>query len=466
MSDSRTLEALDRAHLIHPLRDYREQQEANPRIVRGGKGIRIEMSDGRTVIDGFSGLWNINVGHGRTEIADAVYAQMLKLPYYPAFQDFSTEPAIRLAERLATLFPADRGIERFLFTSGGSDANETAFHFARQYHAVKGHRGRTKILSRHWSYHGTTRSTISATRIPLYHYWETPDPLHIQIAAPYCLRCDLGKTYPTCNVACADDLTTVLEREDPNTVAAVIADPVMGTGGMIVPPEEYYPKLQQICRDHDVLLILDEVVTGFGRTGRWFGMEHWGIEPDLVTFAKGITSGYLPLGGVGVTKRVFETLRDGSPKGMGFMAGLTYNNHATACTAALANLEIVEREGLVENAAQVGAYLHGCLRETLGDLPYVAEIRGIGMLAAVEWAEPGTTKPLTSAPMMFPALVSRKAWERGLIVRPMLETTGVVPPLCTTREDVDEIVAILASSAKDVMADVEARRASKKAGTA
>ena len=341
------LEQLDRAHLIHPITELRVHEVKGPRVIVGGKGIRLETADGGTVIDGFSGLFNINVGHGRTEIADAVAEQMRRMPYYPSFWDFSNEPAILLGERLAGLFPADRELDHFLFTTGGSDANETNFRIARLYHAVRGDHERKKVLSRRWSYHGITRAAGSATTLPAYHAFYEPEPNFVPTSMPYCFRCEFKKTPPDCELLCANDVEEVIKREGAETVAAVIAEPVQGTGGILVPPPDYFDGLREICDRHGVLLILDEVITGFGRTGRWFGMEHWDIHPDLVSFAKGITSGYLPLGGVALRRGVYETIRDQSPKGLPFMGGLTYNNHPSCCAAALANLDIIEREGLV-----------------------------------------------------------------------------------------------------------------------
>ena len=448
-SSQTTLEDLDRAHLIHPITEFRVHEAKGPQVVVGGKGIRLDLADGRTVIDGFSGLFNINVGHGRTEIGEAVAEQMRRMAYYPSFWDFSNEPAIRLAERLANLFPDDRGLDHFLFTSGGSDANETNFRLARLYQAVNGQKERTKILSRRWSYHGITRGAGSATTIPAYHVFAEPDPLHVPTATPYCFRCEFGKTYPGCGLPCVEDVATVLEREGPETVAAIVAEPVLGTGGIIPPPAEYFPRLEEICRANDVLLILDEVITGFGRTGRWFGMEHWDVHPDLVSFAKGITSGYLPLGGIAVSRRVYETVRDRSPRGLPFMVGLTYNNHPAACAAALANLDIVEREGLVENSREVGAYLLESLRSAVGDHPLVADVRGIGLLAAFECTEPGTRDPVGGRAMAFTAAVASRCFERGLIVRALWDNLALAPPLCITRGEVDEVVGILADALRE-----------------
>lgn len=440
------LEDLDRAHLIHPITEFRTHEKKGPSVVTGGEGIRIQIADGQKLIDGCSGLWNVNVGHGRTEIGDAVAEQMREVAYYPGFWEYSTEPAIRLAERLSKRMPAGSELERFVFTTGGSDANETAFRLARTFHAVRGEPGRVKILSRAHAYHGITRAAGSATRLPAYHIFADPDPLHVQVPPAYCFRCELGLTRPECGISCVDAIEQAIEREGADTIAAIIAEPVMGTGGVIPPPDDYFPKLRNVCDRHGVLLILDEVITGFGRTGRWFGMETYDVTPDLVTFAKGVTSGYLPLGGVGVSNGVYETLRDRSPQGLPFMGGLTYNNHAACCAAAHANLDIIEREGLVENSAATGAYLLERLRETFGDDPRAGEIRGVGMMTAIEWAKPGSTDPVGDRPMSFPAKISHLAQDRGLIVRALWECTAVSPPLCTTRGEVDEIVGILAES--------------------
>ena len=451
-----TLDELDRAHLIHPITEFRIHERKGPTIVEGGKGIRVQTSDGRNMIDSLSGLWNIIVGHGRTEIGEAVAEQMRRLSYYPSFWEFSNEPAIRLAERLLGLLPADRQIDHFLFTSGGSEANETNFRLARLYHAVKGNESRCKILSRSCSYHGITRAAGSATRLMPYHIFADPDPLHVQTAVPYCFRCELGKSYPDCALACVDDIEAVIQREGPDTIAALIAEPVLGTGGVILPPPDYFARLQEVCRAHDILLILDEVITGFGRTGKWFGMEHWDIQPDLLTFAKGITSGYLPLGGVGISRNIYETIRDNMPEGLPFLGGLTYNNHPACCAAALANLEIIEREGLVQNSAEVGAYLLERLREELGKNPLVAEIRGLGLFAAVEFARPGSKEPAALLPMAFPAGVASKCRDKGMITRALWECIGLAPPLCATRAEVDEMVGILSESVREAGAELEA----------
>jgi len=433
---------LDRAHVIHPITEFRKQEQHGSKIFVGGRGVELTLGDGRTVLDGFSGLFNINVGHGRTEIADAVAAQMRKLAYYPSFWDFGNEPATRLAEKIVGLLPADRHLNHVLFHSGGSEANEANFKFARLYHAVRGNYSKVKIISRRWSFHGATRGAGTATGILAYHALIEQDASHAYFAPPYCYRCEFGKTYPTCGLACADDLDAVIQREGADTVAAVILEPVMGTGGVLVPPPDYFAPIQEICARHDVLLILDEVVTGFGRTGKWFGMEHWNIKPDLVSFAKGISSGYLPLSASMVSDRVYETIRDEMPDGIPLMFGLTYNNHPACCVAGLVNLAIIEREGLVENARQVGAYLLERLREAFGRSPIVGEIRGLGMLAAIEIVRDQVAKePFPN--VEDPHRIVGAAFERGLIARALFQSVALSPPLITTKADVDRMVGIL-----------------------
>ena len=436
------IQRLDRAHVIHPITEFRKQEKHGSKIFVGGRGIELKLADGRTVIDGLSGLWNINVGHGRREIANAVASQMRKLAYYPSFWDFGNEPAARLAAKIVSLLPQDRRLNHVLFNSGGSEANDANFRFARQYHGLRGKESKAKIISRRWAYHGATRGAGTATGITAYHMFVQQDPSHAYFAPPYCYRCEFGKTYPGCALECAQDLETVIKQEGADTVAAVVIEPVMGTGGIIPPPLEYFGLIQEICKRHDVLLILDEVITGFGRTGKWFAMEHWNIKPDLLTLAKGISSGYLPLSASVISDHVYETIRDQMPEGLPFMFGLTYNNHPTCCAAGLANIAIIEREGLVENAREVGPYMLERLRDAFGKSPIVGEIRSGGMMAAIEIVRDRTTKePFPN--FEDPARISAAAFQRGLIARGMFQCVALAPPLICTKADIDRIVGIL-----------------------
>jgi L-2,4-diaminobutyrate transaminase len=451
-ADLEEIQALDRAHLIHPINEFQKHEKQGSRLFTRGRGVDLTLADGRSVIDGFSGLFNINVGHGRTEIAEAVAAQMRELAYYPSFWDFGNEPAARLAERVVRLLPEDRGLRHMLFHTSGSEANEANFRFARLYHAVRGNPTKTRILSRRWSYHGATRGAGSATGIPAYHALVDLDPSHLHVAPPYCYRCEFERSLPDCGLPCAADLEQTLAREGPETIAALVVEPVMGTGGILVPPPDYFAEIQEICRRNDVLLILDEVITGFGRTGRWFGMQHWDVHPDLVSLAKGISSGYLPLSASVLSDRVYETLRDRMPQGLPFMFGLTYNNHPACCAAGLANLEILEREGLVENARKVGAYLLERLEKSFGKSPLAGEIRGIGMLAAIEMVRDRDTKqPFPN--VADPHWIAQEAFERGLIVRALFQCVAFAPPLCATTEDIDRMLEIL----EEIWPEAEAR---------
>jgi L-2,4-diaminobutyrate transaminase len=431
------IEAQDRAHLLHPIAELGRGEP--PHIFVGGSGVELELADGRRVLDGFSGLFNINVGHGRGEIADAVAAQMRELAYYPSFWSFGNAPAARLAERLVGLLPADRGLRHVLFGTSGSEANETNFRLARLYHAVRGKPGKTRIASRRWAYHGATRAAAAATGIDAYRVLGEPEAGQPLVAPPYCYRCEFGETHPGCGLPCAGDLDRMLAREGADTVAAFVVEPVLGTGGIIVPPPDYFAEIQAICRRHDVLLILDEVITGFGRTGRWFGMEHWDIHPDLVSLAKGISSGYLPLSAAVVSDRVYDVLRDGMPRGLPLMHGFTYNNHPACCAAGLANLDILEREGLVENARRVGDHLLAQLRERFGASPLAGDIRGLGMLAAIEVVrDRDTRKPFPNVADAH--AIAHRAFENGLIVRGMFQCVGLAPPLCASTADVDRML--------------------------
>jgi adenosylmethionine-8-amino-7-oxononanoate aminotransferase len=434
--------ALDRAHVIHPITEFRKQEQHGSKIFVGGRGVELYLADGRTLIDGFSGLWNINVGHGRTEIGDAVARQMREMAYYPSFWDCGNEPAARLAERLVDLIPEDRSLRHVLFHTGGSEANEANFRIARLYHAVRFKPQKTKILSRSWAYHGATRGAGSATGIAAYHAMSETDPSHIYVASPYCYRCDFEKEVPDCGLPCAGDVEETIRREGADTVAAFVVEPVMGTGGILLPPPGYFAEVAEICRRNDVLLILDEVITGFGRTGRWFGMEHWDIYPDLVSFAKGISSGYLPLSASMISDRVYETIRDKMPEGFPFMFGLTYNNHPACCAAGLANLDIIEKEGLVENARRVGAYMNERVRKSFADSPITGEIRGLGMLCAIEMVRNRATRePFPN--VADPSWVAHEAFERGVVLRALFQCIALSPPLCATTEDVDRMVGVL-----------------------
>src|SRR5215471_5950406 len=355
---------VDRRHLIHPLHHPKEHAQA--RIFVEGHGAILRTADGKEYIDGLSALWNVNAGHGRKELADAAAAQMAKLAYASAYTGFSNEPAIRLAERIVSL--CYDNMAAAYFTTGGAESNESAFKIARYYWKRKGKPNKVKIISRQYGYHGVTLAAMSATSLPGYHKMFGPlVPEFLQVAPPYPYRWpgngDAG-------IGAADAVEAAIEEQGADTIAAVIAEPVMGAGGVIVPPPTYFPRLREICDRHNVLLIADEVITGFGRTGRWFALGHWGVQPDLMSFAKGVTSGYLPLGGVVVSKHVHQAMEE-APMEERFMHAATYSGHPVCCAVGLRNIDIIEQEGLPERAAVMGTKLLSGL-ETLRSLPVVS----------------------------------------------------------------------------------------------
>lgn len=438
----------DRRHLIHPLHHPKEHAQA--RIFVEGHGAMLRTADGGEYIDGLSALWNVNIGHGRKELADAAAAQMAKLAYASAYTGFSNEPAIRLAERIVGL--AYDNMAAAYFTTGGAESNESAFKIARYYWKRMGKPNKVKIISRQYGYHGVTLAAMSATSLPGYHKMFGPlVPEFLQVAPPYPYRWpgngDAG-------IEAADAVEAAIEAQGGDTIAAVIAEPVMGAGGVIVPPPTYFPRLRQICDRHNVLLIADEVITGFGRTGRWFALGHWGVEPDLMSFAKGVTSGYLPLGGVIVSKRVHQTMED-APMDERFMHAATYSGHPVCCAVGLRNIDIIEQDGLPERAAVMGRKLLAGL-ETLRSLPAVGDVRGLGMMCGVELVEDqATRKPAIG----LGGRVVAEAMKRGLIIRQRggggMPISGdslcIAPPLMTPEATLDRIVGIVGDSIQSAM---------------
>jgi len=434
----------DLAYILHPATALQAHRDEGPKIMVEGHGIYVKDLEGREFIDGLSGLWNVNVGHGRAEIGDAVRDQIAKLGFAPSFFGFSNLPAIELATRLNAMTPPH--LSRVFYTSGGSESNESALKIARYYFKLNGQPARIKVISRHQAYHGMSMGALSATGIPPHRAMAEPlVPGFSFIPAPYCYRCELGLRYPSCELACAKALEHKIQEEGPDTVAAFIGEPVMGAGGAIVPPPEYWPTIEAICRRYGVLLILDEVITGFGRTGKRFALEHWNLKPDMLSLAKGINSGYVPLGASIISEDIYRALVEKAPAGMPFPHGFTYNGHPVACVAALKNLDILEQEQLIDRAAEVGAYFQERLRSFL-DHPLVGDVRGLGLLGGVELVRDPPTKERFEPAGQAGALVAQLAFERGLICRAIGDTVAFAPPLCITRRQVDDLIEIFAAA--------------------
>lgn len=442
MESTRTaqLRDLDIQNLIHPLTNWREHQAQGPVIIAEGRGATVIDAEGRSYIDGSACLWNVNVGHGRAELAEIAAAQMTRLAYSPLFTSLSHEPAISLAAKLAEITPGDLGAS--LFMSGGSEANDTAFKLVRYFWRLKGQPERVKIISRYGGYHGLTIATTAATGIPA--YWERFQPLapgFFHVSAPDTYT--MGVSPTECTRRCADELERTISREGPETVAAFIAEPVQGTGGVVVPPEDYLARMYEICHRYGVLCIADEVITGFGRLGTFFGVEQWNVLPDIMVVAKGITSGYFPLAAVILRRPLFEELTSLSPDAP-FMHGFTYSGHPVGCAIALGNIAIIERERLLENAARVGRILLNTLHASLDDHPLVGDVRGRGLMAGVELVSDRTARTKFPANQAVGRRAVREAAHRGVLFRPLPgDVIAMSPPLVLTESQVPQMVDAL-----------------------
>ena len=444
VSSKSELLARDLAHLIHPL--HSPALHKNAHVWVRGEGARLFDADGKEYIDGLSGLWNVNVGHGREELAQAAYDQMATLGYCSGYTGSSNLPAIELAERLSSwTYPS---INRFFFTSGGGESSDSSFKTARYYWRLKGKTDKTKVISRQWGYHGVTLAAMSATGISS--YWPMFEPrvpgfVHIPSPYPYRYPAPAGGSQ---GIAAANELEKAILQEGPDTVGMFLAEPVQGAGGVIPPQDDYFPRIREICTRYEVLLVSDEVITGFGRTGTKFGLEHWGVEPDMIQFAKGITSGYFPLGGIGLSDEIAKTLDAADPV---WMHAYTYSSHPVGCRVALANMDIIEREGLVGEAKRKGRKLLDGLAGALAAHPHVGDVRGLGMMCAVEIVKNKATKEEFPAADKVGFRVHEETQKRGLYSRHRGDVFLLAPPLVTTDAEIDRILQIMGESVPAVL---------------
>ena len=443
--DSARLKQLGIAHHLHPVSNLKQVAKTGPVVMVRGEGSRIWDSDGKEYIDAFAGLWNVNVGHHRPELAEAAKAQMNEIAFAPTFFGLATPPPIELAAKLAEMY---RGpINHFQFTSGGAESNETAIKIARYYWNLKGKTQKVKILSRLMAYHGIAMGTLSATGIPA--YWDKFGPRpegFLHLTAPYAYR-NAGDLDEDAFIdKLVDEIEQTVEREGADTIAAMIGEPVQGAGGVVVPPEKYWSRVSEVLKKHDILLIADEVITGFGRTGAMFGSQTFDFQPDIVAMAKGITSGYVQLGAVGVSDEVYETMLE--PDAM-FMHGFTYSGHPVACAVGLANIDIIERENLPANAGEVGGYLLGKLEELLGH-QNVGNVRGKGLMMLVEVVKDKDTKEQFSPAEGIGGKLTAATRERGIIVRASDTGIAISPPLVLTKDEADQIANAVRESVIEV----------------
>ena len=441
--DIEKIKAADYAHLVHPL--FHPTDQKDPFVWVKGEGSILHSADGKQYIDGLSGLWNVSLGHGRKDLAAAGARQMEQLAYVSGYIGATNVPAVQLAEKLASLtYPS---INHFFFAAGGGESVESAFKTARFFWITQGKPEKTKIISRDFGYHGVTMAAMSATGLPA--FWpmfggKLPGFLHIKSPYPYRFVSDDPSVSP--GVAAANLLEKAILQEGPETVAAFIAEPVQGSGGLIVPPDDYFPRIREICNKYDVLFISDEVITGFGRTGRWFGMERYGVQPDILAFAKSITSGYIPLGGIGLSGRVYQVMCD-APPAQRWMHAFTYSAHPVSCAVGLATIEAYEKENLVAAADAKGKKLLEGVKQLLS-LNFVGDVRGKGMLVGLELVEDKATKKAFDPSKKMGERLHKECCKRGLYSRIRGDIYLLAPPFVTTDEQLDRIVNILGESVK------------------
>lgn len=454
---------MDRRTVLHPftyLKDY-ASGNVDPTIVETGKGVRLQDATGREYIDGFAGLYCVNIGYGRTEVAEAIARQAYKLAYYHSYAAHTTEELARLSDRLVRMAPGN--MSKVFYGLSGSDANETQAKIVWYYNNLRGKTKKKKIIARERGYHGCSVVSGSMTGMSFYHdHMDLPVSGILRTGVPHFYRsAHPGETEEDFSARRADELEALILREGPDTVGAFIAEPVLGTGGITPPPIGYWPKIQAVLRKYDVLLIADEVICGFGRTGAMFGSDLYGIEPDLVTVAKGLTSGYAPLSASIVSQKVYEVMEEATPRIGAFSHGYTYSGHPISAAAANAVLDIVEREDLAGQSARKGAYLLARLKAEFAQNPIVGEVRGIGMLAALEFVADRGTKASFDPGLKVGARISQAARDRGLIARAMPhgDILGFAPPLVMTEAEIDEMVGIAKAAVDSVLVDMDAQGA-------
>ena len=450
------LDQWDRENFFHPSTHLAQHArgETPSRIIRTASGVYIEDRDGNRLLDAFAGLYCVNVGYGRAEIAEAIAAQAKELAYYHSYVGHGTEASITLAKMILERAPSN--MSKVYFGLGGSDANETNIKLVWYYNNTRGLPAKKKIISRWRGYHGSGLMTGSLTGLEIFHKkFDLPLAQVIHTEAPYYYRRkDLDQSEADFVAHCVSELEALIVREGADTIAALIGEPVLGTGGIVPPPAGYWPAIQKVLQRHDILLIADEVVTGFGRLGSEFGSDHYGFEADIITIAKGLTSAYAPLSGSIVSDRVWKVLEKGTDENGAIGHGWTYSAHPICAAAGVANLRLIDDLELVKNAGKVGAYLKKTMTEALGDHPQVGDIRGEGMLCAVEFVEDKDSRtffdpskkvgPQVTAALLAQDRVIARAMPQGDIL-------GFAPPFCLTTDEADTVVTAVAKAVKTVL---------------
>lgn len=449
------LESWDRENFFHPsthLADF-ARGDLPQRIIRTASGCFIEDRDGNKLLDGFAGLYCVNVGYGRQEIAEAIAAQARELAYYHSYVGHGTEASITLSKMILDRAPDH--MSKVYFGLGGSDANETNVKLLWYYNNILGRPEKKKIISRWRGYHGSGLMTGSLTGLELFHKkFDLPFAQVMHTEAPYYFRrADTNQTEAEFVAHCVAELEQMIAREGADTVAAFIAEPVLGTGGIVPPPVGYWPAIQAVLDRHDILLIADEVVTGFGRLGTMFGSEHYGMKPDLITIAKGLTSAYAPLSGSIISEKMWKVLEQGTDENGPIGHGWTYSAHPIGAAAGVANLRLLDELGLVDAAGRVGGYLNSRMSAALAEHPHVGDVRGEGMLCAVEFVKNRDDRTFFEASEKVGARVSAALFARGVIGRamPQGDILGFAPPFCLTEAEADQIVEATVAAINDTL---------------
>jgi L-2,4-diaminobutyrate transaminase len=445
----------DQDHFFHPSTALgaHARGEAQGMIIKTAEGCHITDRDGKRMLDAFAGLYCVNIGYGRQEVAEAIAAQARELAYYHSYVGNGTEASITLARMVAERAP--EGLNRVFFGQGGSDANETNIKLVWYYNNILGRPQKKKIISRWRGYHGSGLMSGSLTGLSLFHKkFDLPlDTVRHTTAPYYYQREDAALSEAEFSAKCADDLEQLIAEEGADTIAAFIAEPVIGTGGIVPPPEGYWEAIQKVLKKHDILLIADEVITGFGRLGSMFGSPKYDMDPDIITIAKGLTSAYAPLSGSIVHDRVFEVLARGTDENGPLGHGWTYSAHPIGAAAGVANLKLLDSLGLVQNAGEVGPYLTDQMRQAFDGHDHVGDIRGVGMMTALELVSDRDSRAgFDPAKKIVPQIAAAMA-KRGVIARamPQADIVGYSPPLCLTREEADTIVGVSVEAVAEVL---------------
>lgn len=450
----KNLKQLDANTILHPSTNANEFAKTGSRIMLSGSGITLRDTDGNTLIDAVAGLWCVNVGYGRSELADAMHAAASNMGYYHTFTGMSNVPQIELAERLLSLAP--NNMSKVFFASGGSDGNDSLMKIVWYYHNLISKPQKRKIISRWQAYHGTSIATASLTGLPSFHKdFNLPLEDVIHTESPDYFRHALeGETELEFSKRRAKELEELVLQHGADTVGAFIAEPVLGAGGVVTPPEGYFHEIQKITKKYGILFIADEVVCGYGRLGKWFGSELYGIEPDMITTAKALTSGYFPFSASFITEEIWDVIKQGSAKYGSFAHGYTYAGHPIGAAVAMANLDIIENEGLVDQSAEVGAYFHQQLQSRFARDSFVGQVRGHGMLAAVQLMQDSGSKTFFDPATKIAPQVTVECYKNGLIARPLpsVDSVAFSPPLIAKKRDIDTIIDCFEKSLRSVIA--------------